>query len=391
MRKTIEKFYQLLIRGLFIFFGQLPKKEQFFFESFHGKQYSDNPRAIYEYLTVHYPEMKSLWAVKKGFEAPFMNHSVPFVPRLGLRWVYEMARSKYWVFNTRMPDWMVKTKGTTYVQTWHGTPLKRLGLDIEQVAIPGTNTKAYQDLFMKESKRWDVLLSPNAFSSNAFRSAFGYTGKILENGYPRNDLLIKESHNNNKREQIRKKLGIKSGKKVVLYAPTWRDNQYHQVGAYKYEPVLPIEEILAKNPDIVLLLRLHYLVTDKPEVTKYDGRVIDCSSYEDIQDLYILSDLLVTDYSSVMFDYAYTRRPMLFYMYDYASYAEQIRGFYFDPQAELPGPIVHTKEELVRALQEIFTAHNHVDLTAYESFINKYCQHPAQASEKLLKYLMQRN
>ncbi|WP_086350993.1 CDP-glycerol glycerophosphotransferase family protein [Candidatus Enterococcus clewellii] len=347
MRKRIETVYHSIVKCLFFILGYFPKKKLLFFESFHGKQYSDNPRAIYEYVRNNHPDYQCIWAVKKGYEAYFDSYKVPYVRRLGVRWLLTMPRATYWIFNTRMPSWMKKSQHTVYVQTWHGTPLKKLGLDIEAIKMPGINTVEYQQDIIQEASRWDILISPNAYSTECFRSAFAYEGKILETGYPRNDVLVRTENKEAYIRSIKKKLGIEEKKKVILYAPTWRDDHYFSQGAYRYENHFPFQEMLHADKDLVIVTRLHYLIAEKLDISSYGSAVIDGSAYEDIRDLYMIADILITDYSSVMFDFALTDKPMLFYMYDYKNYEEAIRGFYFDPHTILPGPIVMEEEVLV--------------------------------------------
>src|SRR5690606_3706899 len=155
------------------------------FESFHARQYSDNPRAIYEYMKEHYPEYKLLWSVDKQAMKLFDKFQVPYIRRFTIPWFLTYPRAKYWVNNVRLPRWMPKPDGTVYLQTWHGTPLKKLGIDIEEVHMPGTETSNYQKNFLAESSKWDYLVSPNPYSTEIFRRAFGYDGKVIESGYPR--------------------------------------------------------------------------------------------------------------------------------------------------------------------------------------------------------------
>lgn len=390
-RRRLEIIYHKIVIAVFSLLGLLPKKNIFFFESFHGKQYSDNPRAIYEFLRENHPEIKCVWAVKKGFEKPFIEENVPYVRRMGLHWLLTMPRAKYWIFNTRMPRWMVKTKGTTFVETWHGTPLKHLGLDIKHVNMPETDTKRYRENFAKETSRWDYLISPNAYSTEIFRRAFAYSGKILEIGYPRNDIL--QNPTKEKIIKILKKLHLKKENKIILYAPTWRDNQFHQKGAYKFENKFPYSDVLKQDSDIVILLRTHYLVVDSIDINQYQGRVIDVSNYPDISELYLISDLLITDYSSVMFDYAFLKRPMIFYMYDKKEYDENIRGFYFDPQEELPGPIVSNEKEVIQEIKKLLLAdEKNIFNNKYQNFYRKFCfGFEGNSSQRLINNLLKVN
>ncbi|MBL1229939.1 CDP-glycerol glycerophosphotransferase family protein [Enterococcus sp. BWB1-3] len=372
-RRRIEHLYHLFVQVVFSILGALPKKRLFFFESFHGKQYSDNPRAIYEYLQKEYPEIPCLWAVKKGFEKPFIENNVPYVRRLGLKWLLIMPRAKYWIFNTRMPAWMKKNEQTIYIQTWHGTPLKKLGLDIENISMPGTTTKQYRKNFENEAARWDYLLSANAFSSNIFKNAFNYQGEILEIGYPRNDILLDKKHYSINKQRVLKNLGLSERKKIILYAPTWRDTEFYSKGAYKYINHFPFDQVLKNSENSVILFRAHYLIANQLDSSKYDNRVIDCSNYPDIKDLYLISDLLITDYSSVIFDFAYTERPILFFMYDQQDYLQNIRGCYLNLEKILPGPIIKTQEELTNKILELIDRDFITVNTHYEKFKETFC------------------
>lgn len=160
---------------LFNLVGLLPiKRNLIIFESFLGKQYSDNPRAIYEYIRVHHPEYELLWSVDKRFSKRFQEANIPFVNRFSVKWLFIIPRAHYWVINSRMPYWIRKPKHTIYLQTWHGTPLKKLAADIEEIHMPGTTTKKYKESFYKEANNWDYLISPNSYSTDIFERAFQY-------------------------------------------------------------------------------------------------------------------------------------------------------------------------------------------------------------------------
>ncbi|MDN7244555.1 CDP-glycerol glycerophosphotransferase family protein [Planococcus shenhongbingii] len=337
--------------------GLLPRKRKLvIFESFHARQYSDNPRAIYEYMKEHYPDYQLLWSVDRRAIELFDKFQVPYIRRFTMRWFLTFPRAKYWVNNVRLPGWMPKPPGTVYVQTWHGTPLKKLGIDIDQVHMPGTNTENYKKNFVSESAKWDYLVSPNAYSTEIFKRAFGYRGKVIESGYPRNDALANPSAT--RISAIRQEIGIPEDKKVMLYAPTWRDNEFFEKGKYKFEFQFDLKSWEEKYGDEwVLLSRMHYLVAERFDFSAHKGIVFNVSDYPDIRDLYLISDLLVTDYSSVFFDYAILNRPIVFFMYDLEEYRDQLRGFYFDIETEAPGPVVQTEAELFWEIDEIVKKH----------------------------------
>jgi CDP-glycerol glycerophosphotransferase len=343
-----------IYKWIFILIGFLPvRKKLVIFESFLGKQFSCNPRAIYEYLKHHDYDMEMIWSVDKKHSRIFQQLNIPYVNRFSLKWLWLLPRAEYWITNSRMPIWLKKPNHTTYVQTWHGTPLKKLAADIKEVHMPGTTTIDYKEEFYQESRSWDFLISPNAYSTSIFKRAFQYEKTILETGYPRNDRLI--THNNDETiTRIKETLGIPKDKKVILYAPTWRDDQFFDRGKYKFTLHLDIDQL--KNTlgeEYVILLRVHYLIANRINIQPYQDFVFDCSDYDDNRDLYLISDILVTDYSSVFFDYLCLKRPILFYTYDLDLYRDKVRGFYFDLEKDHPGPLVKTTEELIREVKRL--------------------------------------
>jgi CDP-glycerol glycerophosphotransferase len=351
MRNRIKRILVIFYKIVFYFFSFLPKnKKLVVFESFLGKQYSDNPRAIYEFMKLHYPDYDMYWSVDKKFAKNFIHHDIKCINRLSIKWLLVMTRAKYWVVNSRLPLWIRKSNNTVYVQTWHGTPLKRLALDMDEVHMPGTNAADYKKNFLKDSNKWDYLVSPNAYSSKIFKRAFDFHKSLIESGYPRNDFLV-HSNNDDTIDKLKSKLHLPLDKKIILYAPTWRDNQFYKKGQYKFDLQLDFEKFKNSLGDnYVVLLRLHYLVAEKLDLSEYEHFVYDFSNYEDIRDLYLVSDLLITDYSSVFFDYAILNRPILFYTYDIEEYRDHLRGFYFDFETGAPGPILKTTDEVIASI-----------------------------------------
>ncbi|UTR05631.1 CDP-glycerol glycerophosphotransferase family protein [Alkalihalobacillus sp. LMS6] len=351
--------------------AKLPvKQKQVMFESYSGKQYSCNPRAIYEYLKEEKSSYNLIWSVNKNFVKEFEERNIPYIKRLSLRWFFELARSRYWVTNSRMPNWIQKPGHTTYMQTWHGTPLKKLAADMDEVRMPGTDKDRYVENFHQEAKNWDYLISPNPYSTEIFKRAFAFEKTILETGYPRNDRLI-NGNNEANIEALKKKLNIPLEKKVVLYAPTWRDHHNAGPGSYHFDLQLDLKRCQEQlGDDYVILIRLHSFITTPPNLSGYEGLVIDVTHSIDINELYLIADILITDYSSVFFDFAILRRPMIFFAYDLEEYRDDIRGFYFSLEDHAPGPIVKTSDEcieaIIRASKEIIDGKN-------ETFYQLYC------------------
>jgi CDP-glycerol glycerophosphotransferase len=365
----------MLVKGIykviFIVLGFLPvQKNLVIFESFLGKQYSCNPRAIYEYLRENHPEYEMFWSVDQKHHQRFKELNIPYVDRFSFMWLLLVPRARYWVTNSRMPLWLKKPRNTVYLQTWHGTPLKKLAMDMEEVHMPGTTTEEYKKNFFEESRSWDFLISPNPYSSNIFKRAFHFEKKLLETGYPRNDYLI--NHNNTATiTKVKETLGIPKDKKVILYAPTWRDNEFFDRGKYKFTLKLDLERLQRSfGQDYIVLLRMHYLISNKLDIDPYKGFAFDFSQHHDIRDLYLISDLLITDYSSVFFDYLCLKRPIIFYTYDIDTYRDTLRGFYFDIEKDAPGPLVKTMDDLIEEISTIKTRPKEVLYKFHEKFCN---------------------
>lgn len=349
------------------------------FESFMGKSYSCNPKYIYEYLLEHKPDMKFVWIYR---DKPLDIIGNPKqVKRFSLKYYYYMARAKYWVFNSRIPKHVRKKEGNIYLQTWHGTPLKTLVFDIKDIYSANPN---YKRDFYLQSRRWDYLISPNAYSSEIFRRAFKFEKTMLEYGYPRNDILY--NGDENLINEIKSKINIPKDKKVILYAPTWRDDQFYERGKYKFELNLNLEKMRQELSDeYIIILRLHYHVASVLDVSEFKGFAYDLSTYDDIAELYLISDILITDYSSVFFDYANLRRPMLFYTYDLENYRDKIRGLYFDIETEVPGPLLRTTDQVIHAVQNIESIQSEYS-DKYDKFYKRFCEwEDGKASENVVR------
>ncbi|MCY8612825.1 CDP-glycerol glycerophosphotransferase family protein [Bacillus haynesii] len=386
LKKKIGRGVKKAYYFIFGLAGKLPvKKKTVIFESFAGKQYSCNPRAIYEYMKENNPEYQLYWSVNPEYTGIFKEKGIPYIKRFTLKWLFAMARAEYWVVNSRLPLWIPKPKHTTYLQTWHGTPLKRLAVDMDEVHMPGTNTEKYKKNFTMEASKWDYLISPNAYSTEIFARAFQFNKTMIESGYPRNDFLHTDNNPETVRE-LKEKMQLPSDKKVIIYAPTWRDDQFYKKGKYKFDLDLDLNKLREEiGGDYVIVLRMHYLVAENFDLEPYKGFAYDFSSYEDIRELYMVSDLLITDYSSVFFDFANLKRPMIFFVPDIETYRDKLRGFYFDFETEAPGPLVKTTDEVIEKVRE--TEATDYRLPAiFEPFYEKFCYlESGRSSEKVVK------
>lgn len=360
------------------------RRDWVFIESFFGKSYSDSPKYLYEYLQkTRGDKYRYIWVLNQKSPALAKSGKHTRVKMNSLRYVYYASRCGYRIFNVRQPAWNTKRPGVVFLETWHGTPLKKLAFDMDDITSASQNHKT---LFYKHGREWNYLISANRFSTDVFERAFVFDReKILEYGYPRNDILYAENRDEIAAE-VKKELGIPEGKRVILYAPTWRDNQFYDRGKYKFTLALDLGRLQKEfGDDSVVLLRTHYYIADILDLTEYEGFVYNGSQYEDISRLYLASDICITDYSSVFFDFANLKRPILFYAYDFDEYADEIRGMYMDMEKELPGPILRTNDAVVEALHNI-DAITETYKTRYEEFYERFCSvDDGHASERVIE------
>jgi CDP-glycerol glycerophosphotransferase len=348
---------------------------QIVYNSFNGR-YSDSPRVVHEALCARGGQQNHVWLCDPEHETGFPAGTAT-VPIYTPDAVAALEAADLVVSNSHLEmDWR-KAPGATYVQTWHGTPLKRIHADVLW------GPEGLLEHLSLDVDRWDVLLSPNRYSTTTLRQAFRWPGEILETGYPRNDVLV-SSRADEVRASVRRRLGIEDGRTAVLYTPTWRDDAFWE-GSPHAEPLeLDVDRFLDDlGDDHVLLLRLHYKLTGRLRPRDHSA-VRDVSDYPDVADLYLAADAMVTDYSSTMFDFAVTGKPMLFYAYDLERYRDELRGFYFDLSADPPGPVVATTPELVARVRDLPALPDEY-AAAYARFRERFCHlDDGHATERFL-------
>ncbi|CAB4624253.1 unannotated protein [freshwater metagenome] len=319
-------------------FSKAKLADTMLFESFQGKVIGDNPYAIFAEVKPNNSKFELLFTVNSLTKAP---EGAKPIRHGSLAWLKALACSKVLVNNTNFPSYFRKREGQKYIQTWHGTPLKRLGRDILDVVPTGS----YLKMMDREASYWDYLISPNNYCTELLPGIFGYQGKILETGYPRNDILVNRVGD---RELIRRSLGITdSSQLVVLYAPTWRDTKRTATGNWK-----PVNFLTGNlGPNVTLLFRGH-TNTHQAHSDQVARGAIDVTSHKNVAELYLAADVLVTDYSSSMFDFSVTGKPMIFLAPDMDDYIAK-RGFYFDFEQLAPGPILRDEANLSETLENI--------------------------------------
>jgi CDP-glycerol glycerophosphotransferase len=344
-----------------------PLRDAVVYTSFLGRQYSDSPRAIHEEFLRRETPLEHLWVVRDGrCRVPDSTK----VLREGSREYHEaLATARFVIANDHFPDWFRRRPDQVCLQTWHGTPLKRLGFDVSDMR---KTVRRFQRGWERQLDNWQYVLSPNRFSTPILRRAYAIEGEMLETGYPRVDVLARADRDAHGAE-LRRRLGIPEGVRTVLYAPTYRDHVVDRRGRYRLDLQLDLERLRqAVGEDTVILFRKHHYVVDSVPVTA-DGFVRDVSSYPDGTELMLAADVLMTDYSSMMVDYANTGRPMLFFTYDLDAYADEIRGFYLDFVGTVPGPLLRTTDAVADALRDldgVRKAHE----ARYAAFRDMFCE-----------------
>ena len=380
LRKIIRSFNSFIrkINYKISSFGVKVDEKTLLFCCFNGKSYSCSPKAIYEYMINNdeFKDYKFIWAFsdEKKYKNLEKNKNTSVVKIRTKEYKKCLAKAKYWIFNYKIPDFLYPKKNQIFVQCWHGTPLKRLGCDLEHFDNVLNTIDGIKKRYRIEASKFTYFISPSKFASEKFISAWnlkeiGKENIIVEEGYPRNDFLF--NYKEKDVQQIRKKLGIENdNRKIILYAPTYRSDQ-HQTGlGYVYKEEIDFKKMEEKfGKEYLILFRPHYFIANSFDFDKYKGFVYNVANIDDINELYIISDILITDYSSVFFDYANLKRPMIFFMYDLEHYKNESNGFYIDLN-ELPGPIVETQEDLEKSIEDV--DFNIGSSKKYKEFNEKY-------------------
>lgn len=348
------------------------------FESYHGDKYNCNPKAIYEAMRddPRYENFLFVWAVSDRKKYTYLAENYQtVVVKVNSRTYYKYcASARYWVSNLLMRPWITPKKEQIYIETWHGKPIKRIGCNRKFDTDRRKSREETFRHFAQQGKRFTYLLSPCPYFTPIMLEAFDLQRskrgreKIRETGYPRNDALLKYTPESI--EEIKARYGIPQGKKVVLYAPTWRD----LFDKEKIEVTTPAEAIELERlseelgEDCFILYRLHH--ADAHARIGGQDRLRDVTNVENVNDLYAVSDLLVSDYSGTILDFAVLKRPMVYFMYDKEQYTQELSGVNIDFD-DLPGPIVESRDDLARAIRNELLSFQ-LDEN-YLCFIEKYC------------------
>ncbi|WP_329037870.1 bifunctional glycosyltransferase family 2 protein/CDP-glycerol:glycerophosphate glycerophosphotransferase [Streptomyces sp. NBC_00178] len=323
------------------------------FESHMGSCYGDSPRAVHEEVRARGLRLRCVWAyadTPEGFPA-----DARLVRRWSWRYLWALARAEYWVDNQGFPQNLDKPRGTTYLQTWHGSAYKRMGFDETRVRMQNAPQR---ERLQQAVGRFDHFLVRSPHDERTLARAYRLPEEtLLRTGYPRNDVLLAarartEAEGRLPRPELAARLGLPDHRKVVLYAPTFRGGP----GRRRRQRLLLDAARFAERfgDTYTLLVRAHYLeAASLPPCPP--GSVVDVSDHHDVSELLALTDVLVTDYSSIMFDFALLDRPIVLFAPDLDAYAAE-RGSYFDLREKAPGPVAATEEELFTVLARLKSA-----------------------------------
>jgi len=309
--------------------------------NYNGRGYGDNPKYIVdELLSRNIDNLKIIWPVK-DVKQQFPKCVTP-VKLYGIKYFYHLSTSKIWVNTSRFHAYVRKRKNQYYIQTWHGgLGLKKIERDVEE-KLP----EYYIICAKNDSKMTDYMISNCKHIENLYKTVFWYSGEVAALGSPRNDIFFKQELSKELNVKIRNKYNIPIDKKIILYAPTFRDNYEFDYTNIDYERI--IEQISRKyNDDYVFAVRLHPKLAGKYNFEDKKN-IYDFTDYPDAYELLLAVDELISDYSSIFFDFMYLNRPIYLYAPDYDAYMGD-RGLYFDYK-KLPFPIAYSKEELTEKI-----------------------------------------
>ncbi|MGE7664894.1 CDP-glycerol glycerophosphotransferase family protein [Ureibacillus composti] len=354
-------------------------KSKIVFTSFVGNSYSDNPRALSEKLHELHPEFEIVWLFNDpDKKKDIVPDYIRCVKNGSLRALKELATSKFWVDNFCKPIYIYKSENQIYVQTWHGDRGFKKILHDSSFASP--------DFKIVETKICDLAVSGSDYGNMQYKSAFKYHGKILQAGYPRNDILVQNDIN--LANSIKSNLEINLETNILLYAPTLRREATQKkvnqdIGEIDLVEVLRNLEEKTKEKWICLT-RAHIAVSGLSGIPTGE-KFIDVSSYEDMSELLLISNMLITDYSSSAGDFALLNRPIILFQNDRNEYLENDRTFYFDID-DSPFLIAMNQQDLIDIINKFDL--NHIEKNCKDILDFYGTNETGKSSEAVINYIV---
>lgn len=349
-------------------------KNKVVFSSFEGGGYSDNPRAIFEEMVKEKLEYEYIWLM---CDEKVIIENAKVVKINSFKALFHLATSKIWIDNCRKREWILKRKNQYYIQTWHGGfSLKKIEGDVIDKMPAEYIRNAKHD-----SKIADLFISGCRWSTENYRSAFWYNGPILELGQPRSVIFYKNQ--DNIKQKVYDFYKLKSDCKLLLYAPTFRAN--HEINNYNIDYDKLIKKLKEKwRGEWKIIVRLHPSVANKQNNIVYSDFLLNGSCYSDINELIISCDILISDYSSCMFDAMEAKKKVIIYASDLEEYNND-RGTYLELN-NLPFLITQNNEELLNSIEnfreEVYEEKTHVFMEKIGFFNSE------ESTEKIVKYII---
>ena len=349
-------FRALRVRLIWFFFHLLPiDSSKIVVSNFYGRGYGDNPKYITEKLLSSPYKLRIIWLIKTPYEKSTLPEGVEACQIDTIMSIYHLMTAKIWIDNCRKHFIKFKRKKQYYIQTWHGFALKRIEKDAADKL-----SKDYVKSAIRDSKNIDYIISCSSFMSKLYRSSFWYDGSILEFGAPRNDILLKPDES--LIHKVHNYFGIDSNKHIILYAPTFRADK--NMRAYNIDYIRLIRSCEKRfGVTFIVIAKLHPNIASQSKALPCNSLIIDGTHYPDMQELMCASDVIVTDYSSVMFDFSIANKPCFQYAVDIEDYKND-RNFYF-PLDQLPFPLASNNDELEHCVLNF-------DSVEYENKLNNF-------------------
>lgn len=351
--------------------------------SYSFKQYSCNPRYLTEYLLEHNPELEIYWVFRKGVDTSTIDKRIKCVRLRSWQYFLLLNSAEFLLTNARTDPWRIfwhKRKGQKYIMLWHGgVALKKIEQDAEDKLSYSYIKRAQAD-----SKACDLMISGCRAQTKLLEEKFWYDGEILEKGIPRNDIFFKPEQHAEIRQKVFRQYSIAKGSRIVLYAPTFRENRSIEPYRIAWSEIMPYLRQFFGCEKVAVLLRMHPNLINRVDTSSLISckNVIDVTKYHDMQELLCMSDMLITDYSSSMFDFTMQLRPCVLYATDIEEYD---RGYYYK-FTELPYPVARNNEELKQILSSFDKAKYEAELQTFFSKVVGLCE-DGHASEALAEWM----
>lgn len=357
MKRVIRIYLVRIFRRLCAIFPVMNRKV--IVSNYYGKGYGDNAKYIVEKLLQYDKRVNIIWIINSEFDKETLPSGIIPCQRGSFREIYHLSTAKIWIDNCRKDFWNKKSK-QIYMQTWHGFALKRIEKDVSD-----SLSDDYKRIALRDSSQIDIIVSDSDFMSHLYRNSFWYSGEVVKWGAPRNDILI--THSDDIKKKISKYYELAENKKIILYAPTFRVDGNIDVYSLDCQSVIDACE-QRFGGKFAIFLKLHPNIVDKCSlVMDSSSSTINATFYPDTQELLAAADVVISDYSSLMFDFAITKKPCFIFATDIESYKSD-RNFYYDIRTT-PFLVSENNEELCQSIKNF---NNNLYINDVNNFFNKH-------------------